>query len=190
MDFRLKWPDRCMNDTEEEEDESSPAFVQLDQSHEDNLWLPNIEIQQLLELKSVETLKNSQGKTFTPYPSTILNTKHLLGIKVFRDGTIETFGRYQVSLNCDMDFSRFPFDKQYCVFPMYMGENKGFEAMKSKGQHRLLTADSTSDKVDMEWESTIEATSLNEEMYVPNWDLTMEKEPNFVYMDFKVDLNL
>ena len=54
----------------------------------------------------------------------------------------------------------------------------------------MLTADSTSDKVDMEWESTIEATSLNEEMYVPNWDLTMEKEPNFVYMDFKVDLNL
>ena len=73
---------------------------------------------------------------------------------------------------------------------MYMGENKGFEAMKIKGQHRLLTADSTSDKVDMEWESTIEATSLNEEMYVPNWDLTMEKEPNFVYMDFKVDFNL
>ena len=89
-----------------------PETTALDSGALDYLWLPDSEIYDLLELKSVKTLKNDRGLTY------------------FRDGQMEKYGRYQVSLNCLMDFASFPFDQQYCSFKMYIGKQSSCQTFR------------------------------------------------------------
>lgn len=43
-------------------------------------------------------------------------------VTLMPNGSVSSFARYVASVGCEMDFSKFPFDRQNCSVGLYLGE--------------------------------------------------------------------
>ncbi len=92
--YKEKEDDKCYN---------SEIAYELDSHVSDHLWAPPVQLDNMVTME----LKNSfrSGK----------------GLRLYEDGILELYGRYDAKIACDFDFGMFPFDEQSCDFRLYLG---------------------------------------------------------------------
>lgn len=95
-DPRLAFPKDCY-------DEDNIRKFPLDSEVWSEFFIPDLTIDGLLKLQEVDALK--VGST----------------VALYQNGVLALSGKYDISVGCKMDFTKFPFDDQQCYFDLYVG---------------------------------------------------------------------
>jgi hypothetical protein len=74
------------------------GFAPISLRNLDNFWIPDVEIYRLNKYQSQSVLKPSAS------------------LRINKEGVLKYISQVSVTTNCDMDFSKFPFDSQRCNF--------------------------------------------------------------------------
>ena len=169
---RLAWEKSCYN-------QSHVKKFPLDTIHTHHFWQPRVfYIAEHEIIRSFTLLPFQVGIDDVLAISEAQTLGAAQSITLSQAGDVVKFARLNIDIECELDFSKFPFDNQVCEFIMELSKFT-LSRTRLQCQFFFFAERDTSDEVVLDWTKKVSETTDVSDLRTPDWDVTLGASESF-----------